>query len=213
MFGKVNSNSQNEKTPFHPRSPYGVAKLFGHWATVNYRESYDMYAVSGILFNHESPLRGEEFVTRKITKGLCNIRLGINDVLELGNLEAKRDWGFAGDYVEGMWSMLQQEKADDYVLATGENHSIKEFIDIVSNKLGFNLIWEGTGVNTVGIDAKTKKTIIKINPKFYRPAEVDELCGDATKPHSILGWKQKTNFMELVEMMTEADLKKCKENQ
>ena len=213
MFGKVKSNSQNEKTPFHPRSPYGVAKLFGHWATVNYRESYDMYAVSGILFNHESPLRGEEFVTRKITKGLCNIRLGIKDVLELGNLEAKRDWGFAGDYVEGMWSMLQQEKADDYVLATGENHSIREFIDITSNKLGFNLIWEGTGVNTVGIDTKTKKTIIKINPEFYRPAEVDMLCGDATKAHSILGWKQKTSFMELVEMMTEADLNRCKKIQ
>ena len=208
MFGKVQAIPQTETTPFYPRSPYGVAKVFAHFATVNYRESYNLHASCGILFNHESPLRGLEFVTRKITDGLAKIKAGLLDYLELGNLEAKRDWGFAGDYVEAMHLMLQQNKADDYVIATGENHSVKEFIEIATHCLKIPLRWQGTQENTIGIDNKTGKTIIKINPKFYRPAEVDTLLGDATKAKKNLKWVPKISFQQLVEMMAEADMKR-----
>jgi GDPmannose 4,6-dehydratase len=206
MFGKITEKVQTETTPFYPRSPYGVAKLYGHWMTINYRESYNMYACSGILFNHESPLRGEEFVTRKITIGLGKIKRGEQSHIQLGNIDAKRDWGFAKDYVEGMYLMLQQDKPDDYILATNETHTVREFIDIASKIAGFNIEWKGKGVNEIGIDTNTGKTIISINPEFYRPSEVDILIGSATKAEQSLGWKPKTSFQQLVQLMTEADL-------
>lgn len=209
MFGKVQAVPQNEKTPFYPRSPYAVAKLFAHWITVNYRESYDLFACSGILFNHESPLRGIEFVTRKITCGLARIHEGLLDVVELGNLDAKRDWGFAGDYVEGMWRMLQQPEPDDYVLATGTTTSVRSFCDLAAAAVGFDLAWEGEGVDTVGIDRRSGRAIIRVNPKFYRPAEVDLLIGDPSKAHDKLGWSAKTSLSELVDMMVEADLRRA----
>jgi GDPmannose 4,6-dehydratase len=212
MFGLVQEELQSETTPFYPRSPYGVAKLYGHWITKNYRESYDLYATSGILFNHESPLRGEEFVTRKITVALAKIKNGTQDILELGNMDAKRDWGFAGDYVEGMYLMLQQEKADDYVLATGKTHTVREFVEKATKLVGFDIEWSGKAENEVGIDKKTGKTIIKINKDFYRPSEVDLLLGNSTKAHRELGWKSKVNFEQLVAMMVEADLKKSCSN-
>jgi len=210
MFGKVQAVPQNEGTPFYPRSPYAVAKLYAHWTTVNYRESYDLFACSGILFNHESPLRGIEFVTRKITCGLARIREGLQDVIELGNLDAKRDWGFAGDYVEGMWLMLQQAEADDYVLATGTTTSVRSFCDLAAAAIGCDLAWDGEGVNTVGIDRRTGKTVIRVNPKFYRPAEVDLLIGDPTKAREKLGWTAKTTLPELVEMMVKADVRRAR---
>jgi GDPmannose 4,6-dehydratase len=211
MFGKVQAVPQNEKTPFYPRSPYAAAKLFAHWITVNYRESYDIFACSGILFNHESPLRGIEFVTRKITCGLARIREGLQeDAIELGNLEAKRDWGYAGDYVEGMWLMMQQPKADDYVLATGTTTSVRSFCDLAAATADFDLTWEGEGVNMVGIDRRSGKTIIRVNPKFYRPAEVDLLIGDPTKARENLSWWAKTTLPELVDMMVKADLRRTR---
>ena len=206
MFGKVQAIPQSEDTPFYPRSPYGVAKLFGHWSTINYRESYDLHASSGILFNHESPLRGQEFVTRKITIALSKIKYGKQDILELGNLDAKRDWGFAGDYVEGMYLMLQQPTPDDYVLATGETHTVREFIEVATQHAGIDIAWEGEAENTVGIDIRTNKTIIKVNPKFYRPAEVELLLGDPKKAKEKLGWKPKVTFEKLAEIMMESDL-------
>lgn len=206
MFGKVQEIPQKETTPFYPRSPYGVAKLYGHWITVNYRESYDIYACSGILFNHESPLRGEEFVTRKITSSLARIKAGKQDVLELGNLDAKRDWGFAGDYIEGMWRMLQQDVADDYVLATGETFTVKTFVEMACQSLDINIEWNGkSGLEEEGIDKSTGKTIIKINPEFYRPAEVDLLIGDPSKAEEQLGWKRQVDLQGLVSMMCESD--------
>lgn len=205
MFGKVRAIPQSEDTPYHPRSPYGVAKLYGHWITVNYRESYDMFACSGILFNHESPLRGIEFVTRKITSTLANIKHGHVDVLELGNMDSKRDWGFAGDYVEGMWRMLQHSVADDYVLATNQTQTVRQFVEIAAGHLGMNVEWSGEAENEYGVDTKTGKTVVKINPKFYRPAEVDLLIGDPTKAKTQLGWNPPTSFPQLVEMMAEAD--------
>ena len=208
MFGKVKEVPQNEETPFYPRSPYGVAKLFGHWITVNYRESYNIFACSGILFNHESPIRGLEFVTRKITYTLAQIKYGLKDKLVLGNLEAKRDWGYAKEYVEGMWLMLQQEEPDDYVLATGETHSVKEFVETAAKIAGFDLVWEGSGVNTKGIDKKTGKVIVEVSPKLYRPADVQLLKGDYTKAKKKLGWEPRTKFKDLVHIMMEADLKK-----
>ena len=207
MFGKVQEVPQTEKTPFYPRSPYGVAKLFGHWMTTNYRESYDMFACSGILFNHESPLRGEEFVTRKITKALSRIKLGKQKVLELGNLDAKRDWGFAGDYVKGMNLMLQHDSPDDYVLSTNETYSVRDFINCACSKLEINLEWDGEGEKSIGIDSSSGETIIKINPKFYRPAEVDLLIGDSSKARKKLGWEPETSFDQLVELMIDFDLK------
>ncbi|PJA88265.1 MAG: GDP-mannose 4,6-dehydratase [Candidatus Moranbacteria bacterium CG_4_9_14_3_um_filter_36_9] len=206
MFGKVQETPQKETTPFYPRSPYGCAKVFAHWITANYRESYGLFACNGILFNHESPRRGGNFVTKKVTRGLARVKLGLEDFISLGNLDAKRDWGYAKDYVEGMWLMLQADKPDDYVLATGEMHTVRELVEETCRILGFNLIWKGNGVNEVGIDKKTKKIIIKIDPYFFRPAEVDLLLGDASKAKNKLGWEPKIKFKELVKLMVEADL-------
>lgn len=204
MFGAIEA-PQRESTPFYPRSPYGVSKLFAHWITKNYRESFDLKASSGILFNHESPLRGREFVTRKISLAMSRIALGEQDVLELGNLGAQRDWGFAGDYVEGMWRIINAEPRDDYVLATGETHTIREFAELAGTQLGMELAWEGEGVDEKGIDTKTGKTIVQVNPKFFRPAEVDLLLGDASRAESELGWERKVSFPQLVEMMVRED--------
>jgi len=213
MFGKVQEIPQTEKTPFYPRSPYGVAKLFAHWMTVNYRESFDIFACSGILFNHESPLRGLEFVTRKITHSLAKIKYGLQDKLLLGNLDAKRDWGYAKEYIEGMYLMLQQENPDDYVLATGETHTVREFVEKAAQIAGFDIVWEGEGVNSRGIDRKSGKTIIEVSPDFYRPAEVDLLLGNPKKAEEKLGWKPKTKFEDLVSIMMEADLKRVKQEE
>jgi GDPmannose 4,6-dehydratase len=208
MFGKVQEMPQTEKTPFYPRSPYGVAKLFGHWMTVNYRESYNMFACSGILFNHESPLRGLEFVTRKVTSGIAKIIKGQQNKIVLGNLESKRDWGYAPEYVEGMWLMLQQDNPDDYVLATGETHTIKEFVENAFKAAGYEIVWEGEGVNTKGIDKKSGKVLVEVSPEFYRPAEVDVLIGNPQKAKEKLGWEPKIKFEELVRIMVEADIER-----
>jgi GDPmannose 4,6-dehydratase len=200
MFGLVRETPQNERTPFHPRSPYGVAKLFAHWATVNYRESFGLHASSGILFNHESPLRGKEFVTRKITLGFARMFSGDQRPLELGNLDAKRDWGFAGDYVEGMWRMLQQEKPDDYVLATGTTTSIRDFIEGVASRFDTAIDWTGQGVEEVGRDRKTGRTLVVVNPEFYRPAEVDLLLGNPAKAEEKLGWKREYDLGKLIDV-------------
>lgn len=208
LFGKVQEIPQNENTPFYPRSPYGVAKLYAHWITVNYREAYDIFACNGILFNHESPRRGETFVTRKITLAVADIKKGLQDKLYLGNLDAKRDWGFAGDYVEAMWLMLQQDEPDDYVIGTGETHSVREFTELAFKQVGINVEWEGDGVNEVGKDATTGKILIEIDPKYYRPAEVELLVSDSTKTKNKLGWEPKVQFEELVKMMVEEDIKR-----
>lgn len=213
MFGKVQAVPQNETTPFYPRSPYGVAKLFAHWATVNYRESYGIFGVSGILFNHESPLRGREFVTRKITDGLAKIRLGKLAVLELGNLDASRDWGYAPEYVEGMWRMLQADRPDTYVLATGRTQTVRDFVRLAGEAAGFELVFEGCGENETGIDRRTGKTLVKVNPKFYRPAEVDLLVGDAAKARRELAWEAKTPLEELARVMVEADIRRNERGQ
>ena len=205
MFGKAQAIPQDETTPFYPRSPYGIGKLLAHWATVNYRESYGLAASSGILFNHESPLRGREFVTRKITWSLAAIRRGELEVLELGNLDAQRDWGFAGDYVEGMWLILQQAQAQDFVLATGETHSVRSFVEIAASRLGFDIEWSGAGPDERGIDRRSGKTIVQVNPAFYRPAEVDLLVGNPKKAQDVLGWRRHVGFADLVTMMVEAD--------
>lgn len=207
MFGLIQETPQKETTPFYPRSPYGCAKLYAHWITVNYRESYNLFACSGILFNHESPRRGETFVTRKISRGLARIRLGLDQKLYLGNLNAKRDWGYAKDYVEAMWLMLQQDKPADYVIATGETHSVREFVEEAGKFLGYDLTWEGEGENEKGIDRHTGQTLIEIDPRYYRPTEVDLLIGDYSKAKKELGWQPKTNFRELVQMMVNADLR------
>ena len=209
MFGKAMEVPQSEKTPFHPRSPYGVAKLYAHWITVNYRESYDLFGVSGILFNHESPMRGPEFVTRKITIALAKIRSGKQETLELGNLDSKRDWGFAGDYVRGMHLMLQQEKPDDYVLATGQTFTVRDFVSRAGSVAGFDIDWSGAEEKTVGIDRKSGKEIVRINPEFYRPAEVDLLIGTPQKAKTNLGWEPKVALPELIEMMVEADIRRA----
>jgi GDPmannose 4,6-dehydratase len=201
MFGKVQEIPQTETTPFYPRSPYGVAKVYGYWIVKNYRESYGLHASSGILFNHESPRRGETFVTRKITRGLSSISTGQQDILYLGNLNAKRDWGHAQDFVEAMWLMLQQEEPDDYVIATGQQYSVRDFVEEAAPYFGMNIVWEGEGLNEVGVDKNTRKPIIKVNPKYFRPAEVETLLGDATKAKEKLGWEPKTSFKQLVEDM------------
>jgi len=206
LYGKVMETPQKETTPFYPRSPYGVAKLYAHWITINYRESYNMYACSGILFNHESPRRGENFVTRKITLSLAQILKGNQEKLSLGNLDAKRDWGYAKDYVEGMWLMLQQDQPEDYVLATGEQKTVREFVDIAFRYCGIKLQWQGSGVDEKGIDPKSGKVLVDVNPKYFRPAEVETLLGDCSKAKAKLGWAPKTSFQELVEMMIENDL-------
>ena len=208
MFGKVQAVPQSEDTPFYPRSPYGVAKLYAHWITVNYRESYGIFGSSGILFNHESPLRGREFVTRKITDSLAKIKLGKLDVLELGNLDAKRDWGYAKDYVEGMWRMLQADEPDTFVLATGRTETVRDFVTMAAKAAEINIEWQGKGENERGVDVASGKTIVRINPKFYRPTEVDLLIGDPSKAKSKLGWEAKTTLEELCAMMAEADLRR-----
>jgi GDPmannose 4,6-dehydratase len=206
MYGLVQETPQTEKTPFYPRSPYGVAKLYGYWIVVNYRESYGMFACNGILFNHESPVRGETFVTRKITRALARIKLGLEDQLYLGNLDAKRDWGHARDYVKMQWMMLQQDKPDDYVIATGQQYTVREFVIRSAKLFGMDLIWSGTGVEEKAID-QTGKTIISVDPRYFRPSEVETLLGDATKAREVLGWQPEISFDELVEEMVDADLK------
>jgi GDPmannose 4,6-dehydratase len=208
MFGKVQAVPQTEDTPFYPRSPYGVAKLYAHWMTVNYRESYGIFGSSGILFNHESPLRGREFVTRKITDSLAKIKLGKQEILELGNLDAKRDWGYAKEYVEGMWRILQAPKPDTFVLATSRTETVRDFVSMAAKASGFELAFEGLAENELGIDRRSGKTIVRINPKFYRPAEVELLIGDATKAKRELNWEAQTSLEELCAMMVEADLKR-----
>ena len=205
MFGKAQETPLKETSPFYPRSPYGAAKVYAYWMTKNYREAYNIFACNGILFNHESPRRGETFVTRKITRGLARIKLGKDEKLYLGNLSAKRDWGYAKDFVKGMWMMLQQEKPDDYILATNETHSVREFAQKTAEYLGFDLIWQGEGADEKGIDKKTNRPIIEIDPRYFRPTEVDALLGDYTKAKEILGWEPKITFEQLIELMAKAD--------
>jgi GDPmannose 4,6-dehydratase len=211
MFGKAQAMPQNEKTPFYPRSPYAASKLFAHWTTVNYRESYGIFACSGILFNHESPLRGIEFVTRKITHSVARMRLGLACELKLGNLDAKRDWGYAPEYVEAMWLILQQEKPDDYVIASGETHTVREFAELAFKTAGFDVAWEGKGVEERGIDKRTGNVMIEVSPEFFRPAEVDILLGDYSKAKGKLGWQPKTRFEDLVKIMVETDMLRIKD--
>ncbi len=208
LFGGLPETApQSEKTPFYPKSPYGAAKLYSYWITVNYREAYQMYACNGILFNHESPRRGENFVTRKITLAIANILAGNQEKLSLGNMDAKRDWGFAGDYVKGMWMMLQQEKPDDYVLATGETHTVREFVQEAFAQVGIKLRFEGNGINEKGYDFQTGKLLVDVNPEFYRPSEVEFLWGNPSKAESELGWMRETDFKKLVAMMMDGDMR------
>ena len=211
MFGKVQAIPQKEDTPFYPRSPYGVAKLYAHWMTINYRESYDIFGSSGILFNHESPLRGQEFVTRKITDSIAKIKLGKQDVLELGNMDAKRDWGFAQDYVDGMWRMLQADEPDRYVLATNRTETVRDFVTLACKAADIEIEWSGKDEHETAVDVSSGKTIVRVNPKFYRPAEVDLLIGDPAKAKEKLGWEPKTTLEELCSMMVEADLRRNKQ--
>ena len=207
LFGRAQEIPQKETTPFHPRSPYAVAKLYAYWIVVNYRESYGMYACNGILFNHESPIRGETFVTRKITRAVARIKLGLQDKLYMGNIDAKRDWGYAGDYVELMWLMLQQENADDYIISTGINTSVRDFITMAFSEAGINIIWEGKGIYEKGIDSETGTILVEIDQRYFRPTEVDILIGDPSKAVSKLGWKPKVQLSELIKMMVVNDLK------
>ncbi|WP_054199109.1 GDP-mannose 4,6-dehydratase [Clostridium baratii] len=208
LFGGLPDTApQSEKTPFYPKSPYGVAKLYSYWITVNYRESYDLFACNGVLFNHESPRRGETFVTRKITMAVANIMAGKQEKLSLGNMDAKRDWGFAGDYVEGMWRILQQDKPQDYVLATNETHTVREFVELAFKEVGVDIEWKGTGVDEKGIDKATGKVLVDVNPRYFRPAEVELLWGDSTKAEKELGWERKVSFKGLVKMMVDSDMK------
>ncbi len=210
LFGKVQEIPQTEKTPFYPRSPYGVAKLYGFWIIINYREAYGLYACNGILFDHESPRRGETFVTRKITLAAARIKLGLQNKLTVGNLYSKRDWGYAPEYCEGMWRMLQQEKPDDFILATGETHSVKEFIDVVFGELDMDIIWKGEKENEIGISKKENKLLVEVDQRYYRPTEVDLLIGNPAKAKEKLGWTPKTSFRELAKMMANADFEKVK---
>ncbi len=210
LYGKVQEIPQKETTPFYPRSPYGVAKLYAYWIIINYREAYDLFACNGILFNHESPRRGETFVTRKITRAAARIKMGIQEKLSLGNLNAKRDWGYAPDYVEGMWRMLQLDKPEDFVLATGEAHSVREFVELSFNELGIKIDWEGENENEIGKDSLTGKIIVEVDKNYFRPTEVDLLIGDASKAKEKLGWSASTSFNDLVKIMIEHDFKKVK---
>ena len=211
LFGGLPDTApQSEKTPFYPKSPYGVAKLYSYWITVNYRESYDIFACNGILFNHESPRRGETFVTRKITRAAAAIHLGMQDKLYLGNLDAKRDWGHAKDYVEGMWRILQQDKPQDYVLAMNETHTVREFVELAFAELGYEIEWHGPGVDEKGIDKNTGKVLVEVDPRYFRPAEVELLWGDSTKARTELGWEPKYSFMDLVKEMVQSDLEEMK---
>jgi GDPmannose 4,6-dehydratase len=205
LYGLVQETPQTETTPFYPRSPYAVAKLYAYWATVNYREAFGMFACNGILFNHESPLRGEHFVTRKVTLGACRYKLGLQEVLYLGNLDAKRDWGYAKDYVEAIWLIMQQDKPDDFVIASGENHSVREFVELAFKELGIKIEWRGKGIDEHGVDQGTGKTIIAIDPRHYRPTDVECLLGNAEKAKNKFHWTPKTNFRDLVSLMVEAD--------
>ena len=213
LYGLVQETPQTEKTPFYPRSPYACAKLYAYWITVNYREAYDIYACNGILFNHESPLRGETFVTRKITRALCRIYLGMQDCLYLGNMNALRDWGHAKDYVEMQWLMLQQDKPDDYVIATGEQHSVREFVEVCAKELGITIQWEGKGIDEKGINPANGKTIVAVDPRYFRPTEVDTLLGDPSKAKQNLGWEPKIKFESLVREMTRSDLEEAKRDE
>lgn len=212
MFGHVQECPQNENTPFYPRSPYGVAKVYAHWMTINYRESYNIFGASGILFNHESPIRGLEFVTRKITDSLAKYKLGKQKVLELGNMDAKRDWGFAKDYVDGMYRMLQIDNPDVFVLATGRTESVRDFVNMTAKALDINIEWQGKGEDEIGIDTSTGETIVQVNPKFFRPAEVDLLIGDASKAKDLLGWQATTSLEDLCKSMVDADMRRNKSN-
>ena len=208
LFGGLPDTApQNENTPFYPKSPYGVAKLYSYWITVNYRESYNMFACNGVLFNHESPRRGETFVTRKITRAVASIMAGKQEKLSLGNMDAKRDWGFAGDYVEGMWRILQQEKPQDYVLATNETHTVREFVELAFAEVGIEIEWKGTGVDEKGYDKATGRMLVDVNPRYFRPAEVELLWGDSSKAERELGWERKVSFRDLVSMMVDSDMK------
>jgi GDPmannose 4,6-dehydratase len=211
LYGLVQETPQRETTPFYPRSPYAAAKLYAYWITVNYREAYGMHASNGILFNHESPIRGETFVTRKITRAVAAIKHGLQKQLYLGNLDSKRDWGHARDYVEGMWLMMQQEQPDDYVLATGAMHSVREFVELAFSEIGRKIIWTGTGLEEKGVDSKTGETLVAIDPRYFRPTEVEVLLGDASKAEARLGWKHKTSFQDLVKEMLSADIKSVKD--
>ncbi len=212
LFGKVHETPQKETTPFYPRSPYGCAKLYAYWIIKNYRESYNMFTCNGILFNHESPRRGRNFVTRKITRAFCEIKQGLKDSISLGNLDAKRDWGFARDYVEAMWLMLQQDKPDDYVIATGETKSVREFVELCAEELGYEIEWKGKSLDEIGVDKKSGKTLVKINEKYFRPAEVELLLGDPTKAKEELKWEPKTDLKKLVKIMIESDMRMLKEH-
>lgn len=206
MFGKVQEVPQKETTPFYPRSPYGAAKVYAYWVIVNYREAYGMHASNGILFNHESPIRGETFVTRKITRALSRMSVGLQDCLYIGNLNSKRDWGHARDFIEAMWLMLQQDQPDDYVIATGEQHSVREFIELAANELDIGIEWRGSGVDEVGVNTENGKEIVRVDPKYFRPTEVETLLGDPSKAKKVLGWKAKTSFQDLVKEMVAAGL-------
>jgi GDPmannose 4,6-dehydratase len=218
LYGKVQETPQKETTPFYPRSPYAAAKIYGYWITVNYREAYGIYACNGILFNHESPIRGETFVTRKITRAAARIKLGLQNNLYLGNLDAKRDWGFAGDYVQAMWLMLQQEEPEDFVIATGETHSVREFVTLAFKVVGIDIVWQGSGIEERGLDSSTGKVLIQVDPRYFRPTEVDLLLGDPSKAREKLGWKSMTSLAQLVDIMVKQDLTVakcevlCKEN-
>ncbi len=213
LYGKVYETPQSETTPFYPRSPYAVAKLYSFWITVNYREAYNFYACNGIMFNHESPVRGETFVTRKITRGLARIKLGLQECLYLGNLDAKRDWGHAQDFVEMQWLMLQQDKPDDYVIATGEQHSVREFVELAGHKLGMGIRWKGRGTEEKGIDENTGKVVIAVDPVYFRPTEVETLLGDPSKARVKLGWKSRRSFKQLVTEMVHMDLKEAQRDE
>jgi GDPmannose 4,6-dehydratase len=213
LYGLVQEIPQKETTPFYPRSPYAVAKMYAYWITVNYREAYGMYACNGILFNHESPIRGETFVTRKITRALARIKLGLQDCLYLGNMNALRDWGHARDYVEMQWLMLQQDKAEDFVIATGEQHSVREFVELAAKEVGIQIRWEGEGVEEKGYDIATNKCIVAVDPRYFRPAEVETLLGDPSKAKEKLGWVPQTSFQELVSEMMREDLKEAQRDE
>ncbi|GMU19296.1 MAG: GDP-mannose 4,6-dehydratase [Candidatus Babeliales bacterium] len=211
MYGKVQEIPQNERTPFYPRSPYGCAKLFSYWITVNYREAYDIFACNGILFNHESPYRGETFVTRKITRAVAKVAMGKSEILYLGNLDAKRDWGYAKDYVEAMWLMLQQEQPGDYVIATGKTYSVREFVELAYKEIGITIVWKGHNFDEVGIDRATGNILVAIDPIYFRPTEVDLLIGDSSYAQQTLGWQPKTSLQELVKIMVSYDIKTLNE--
>ncbi|MCL4439105.1 MAG: GDP-mannose 4,6-dehydratase [Firmicutes bacterium] len=212
LYGKVQEIPQSEKTPFYPRSPYAVAKLYSYWITVNYREAYNIFGCNGILFNHESPLRGETFVTRKITRAIARIKLGLQEKIYLGNMNAKRDWGHAADYVEAMWLILQQDKPDDYVIATGETHSVREFVELAFAQVGIEMVWQGEGISEQGVDKATGKILVEVDPRYFRPTEVELLLGDPSKAKQQLGWEPKVTFRELVQTMVEADLEEAQKD-